>query len=136
PYEVIRNSMTGTFKTGVELREMPDFNVFFRYNATYPYYIDCIWFLTQMARWGQLTEGQPDTWYEATARKIYRPDIYLEAVRELIDDGHFSEQNFNLAFEAFENGGYKPPTRDFIDGHLYDGRRPNEYIKSFEIGLK
>ncbi len=138
PYEVIKNSMTGTFEfePGVDVREMPDFNVFFRYNASYPHYSDCVWFLTQMVRWGQLTEQKEDAWFDQMAKKIYRPDIYLKAVDELIDDGHFDEEVFAPAFAASEAGGYKPPTADFIDGKTYDGTKPNDYIKSFEIGLK
>ena len=30
--------------------------------------------------------------------------------------------------------GYKPPTGDFIDGQVYDGRKPNAYLASFAIG--
>ncbi|MEL7144730.1 MAG: CmpA/NrtA family ABC transporter substrate-binding protein, partial [Bacteroidota bacterium] len=57
---VIANSMTGTFEFEKgDKREMPDFNVFFRYHATYPYYSDGIWFLTQMRRWGQIPESKP-----------------------------------------------------------------------------
>ena len=43
-YDVIANSMTGTFEYEKgDKRSVPDFNVFFRYNATYPYYSDAIW---------------------------------------------------------------------------------------------
>jgi len=50
--KVIANSMTGTFEYEKgDKRAVPDFNVFFRYNATYPYYSDAIWYLTQMRRW-------------------------------------------------------------------------------------
>ncbi|MDF1823363.1 MAG: CmpA/NrtA family ABC transporter substrate-binding protein [Verrucomicrobiales bacterium] len=137
PFEVISNSMTGTFEFEKgDKREMPDFNVFFRHNASFPYYSDCVWFLTQMIRWGQITEQQPDSYFEEMARRIYRPDVYMEAVKELIDDGEFTEDDFADAFFAFENGGYKPSTTDFIDGKEYDGTKPNEYIQSFEIGLK
>ncbi|MDP1930341.1 MAG: CmpA/NrtA family ABC transporter substrate-binding protein, partial [Gammaproteobacteria bacterium] len=53
-FEVIANSMTGTFEYEKgDTRDVPDFNVFFRYNATYPYYSDAVWYLTQMRRWGQ-----------------------------------------------------------------------------------
>lgn len=130
-YEVIRNSMTGFFyfqKT--DKRAMPDFNVFFRYHASYPFYSDCIWFLTQMRRWGQIPESKPKEWYFETARKIYRPEIYLEAARHLIAEGHLKQS------DVPETDGFKPPTSDFIDGNPYDGRRPIEYINSFEIGLK
>lgn len=137
PFEVISNSMTGTFEFEKgDVREMPDFNVFFRDNATYPYYSDCVWFLTQMVRWGQIPEQKSDAWFEETAKKIYRPDIYLRAVAELIDDGEFTEEDFGPAFAAEKAGGYKEPSADFIDGKVYDGSKPNAYIQSFEIGLK
>ena len=51
-YDVIANSMTGFFEFEKgDRRPAPDFNVFFRYNATYPFYSDAIWYLTQMRRW-------------------------------------------------------------------------------------
>ena len=66
--EVIANSMTGTFEYEKgDKRDMPDFNVFFRYYATYPYYSDAVWYLTQMRRWGQIAEAKPDDWYAETA---------------------------------------------------------------------
>ncbi|MEM6364779.1 MAG: CmpA/NrtA family ABC transporter substrate-binding protein, partial [Planctomycetota bacterium] len=85
--DVIDNSMTGTFvfqKTDV--REMPDFNVFFKYFASYPHYSDGIWFLTQMRRWGQITEAKPASWYAETAKKIYQPAIYRKAADMLISE--------------------------------------------------
>ena len=138
PYKVIKNSMTGTFEfePGVDVREMKDFNVFFRYNASYPYYSDAVWFLTQMVRWGQITEQKEDSWYHTMAKKIYRPDVYMKAVDELIDDGLFEESVFLPAVKANRAGGYKPSTSDFIDGKTYDGKKPNDYIDSFKIGLK
>ena len=85
--------MTGTFvyERG-DRREMPDFNVFFRYKATYPFYSDCIWFLTQMRRWGQLKEDQSDDWYVKTAKKIYKPELYMEAAKLLIEEGNIDRR--------------------------------------------
>jgi nitrate/nitrite transport system substrate-binding protein len=52
--QVIANSMTGTFEYEKgDRRPVPDFNVFFRYHATYPYYSDAVWYLTQMRRWAR-----------------------------------------------------------------------------------
>ena len=48
---------------------------------TYPFYSDGVWFLTQMRRWGQIDEPKPDSWYHATIKEIYRPDIWREAPR-------------------------------------------------------
>ncbi len=132
PYEVIANSMTGTFEFEAgDKRPMPDFNVFFRHNASYPFYSDCIWFLTQMVRWGQIAEQKDDAWFHETAKKIYRPDVYEKAAKMLIAEGLAAESDF-----PFGSDGYRAPTSDFIDGKAYDGREPNAYIKSFEIGLK
>ena len=132
--EVIANSMTGTFEYEKgDVREVPDFNVFFRYNATYPYYSDAIWYLTQMRRWGQIGQAQPDSWYMDVAKKVYRPDIYAQAAQELIDEGTLPAEAFpDFASET----GFKPATSEFIDGVTYDGSQPNAYLQQFEIGLK
>ncbi|HEY5653307.1 MAG TPA: CmpA/NrtA family ABC transporter substrate-binding protein [Pontiella sp.] len=129
--EVLRNSMTGSFvyERG-DRREMPDFNVFFRYYASYPYYSDCIWFLTQMRRWGQLREDKPDSWYLETAKEIYRPDLYMEAAQLLIEEENLAEADIPVGTD-----GFRPVTGegDFIDGKAYNGQKPNDYIKSFKI---
>ena len=84
--------MTGTFEYEKgDKREVPDFNVFFRYNATYPFYSDAIWYLTQMRRWGQISESKPDSWYMDIAKQVYRPDIYAQAAKALIAEGKISE---------------------------------------------
>lgn len=113
------------------MRDVPDFNVFYRYNATYPYYSDATWYLTQMRRWGQITESKPDSWFEEIAKSVYRPDIYLQAARELLDEGLIDAADI-----PWDTDGYKQPTSAFIDGITYDGRQPNAYINSLTIGLK
>ncbi len=129
--EVIAASMTGTFEYEKgDVREIPDFNVFFRYNATYPFYSDAVWYLTQMRRWGQIAEPKDDAWFAETAASVYRPDIYLEAARSLVEDGLANEADF-----PWETDGYREPTSEFIDGVTYDGRQPNAYIDSLPLGL-
>ena len=132
--EVIANSMTGTFEYEKgDKREVPDFNVFFRYNASYPFYSDAVWYLTQMRRWGQIAEAKPDSWYDEVARSVYKPDIYLEAARLLVDEGLADDADF-----PWDSDGYKEPTPagDIIDGIPYDGKQPNAYLESLPIGLK
>lgn len=128
---VLANSMTGTFEFEKgDKREMPDFNVFYKYYATYPYYSDGIWFLTQMRRWGQIPETKPKEWYESTIKKIYRPDIWKKAAEMLVKEGKIP------ASDIPETDGYKLPTTDFIDGNVYDAKDPIGYINSFKIGNK
>lgn len=133
-YDVIANSMTGTFEYEKgDKRDVPDFNVFFRYFATFPYYSDAIWYLTQMRRWGQISEAKSDDWYFDVAKSVYRPDIYEIAARELIEEKLLKASDF----PQFSNeSGFRGPQKDFIDGIVYDGSKPNAYINKFPIGLK
>lgn len=130
--EVLANSMTGTFEYEKgDKRPAPDFNIFFRHFATYPYYSDAVWYLSQMRRWGQINEAKDDAWFAGTAKNVYRPDIYLKAARSLVDDGLAKEADF-----PWDTDGYRAPQSEFIDGVTYDGRKPNAYLKLFPIGLK
>ncbi|MGR8935295.1 MAG: CmpA/NrtA family ABC transporter substrate-binding protein [Gammaproteobacteria bacterium] len=131
--KVLANSMTGTFEYEKgDKRSIPDFNVFFRYNATYPYYSDAIWYLTQMRRWGQIPDYKADDWYMETAKKVYRPDIYMLAAKQLITEGKAKASDFPAEGES----GFKGPQADFIDGIVYDGSKPNDYLSKLSIGLK
>jgi len=128
---VIAKSMTGTFEYEKgDIRPMPDFNVFYKYDATYPFYSDGIWFLTQMRRWGQISESKPNAWYDETIKKVYRPDIWKKAAELLVEEGKIP------ASDIPTTDGYKPATSDFIDGIKYDGKDPVGYLNSFSIGNK
>ncbi|WP_345004124.1 CmpA/NrtA family ABC transporter substrate-binding protein [Snuella lapsa] len=128
---VLANSMTGTFEFEKgDKRAMPDFNVFYKYNATYPFYSDGIWFLTQMRRWGQIPDSKPAAWYGETIKEIYRPDIWKKAANLLVSEGLIPAEDIPTT------DGYKPATTDFIDGKVYDAKDPIGYINSFAIGNK
>lgn len=131
-YDVIKNSMTGYFyfqKT--DKRAMPDFNVFFKYDCSYPWYSDGVWFLTQMRRWGQITEPKSAAWYDEMAKEVYKPAIYMEAANLLVEEGFLEASELPQTED-----GYKPATADFIDGVEYDGRKPIQYINAHKIGNK
>ena len=131
-YRVIANSMTGTFEyERGDKRSLPDFNVFFRYYATYPFASDAVWYLTQMRRWGQIPGAKSDQWYRDVAKNVYRADIYLQAAKLLVDEHKAKKEDF-----PWNSDGYRAPTNEFIDGIEYDGRKPNDYINKLVIGLK
>lgn len=134
-YEVIANSMTGIFEFEKgDVRPAPDFNVFFRHHATYPFYSDAVWYLSQMRRWGQIPEAKPDSWYADMARKVFLPEVYRAAAESLIADGLMSAGDFP-DFERVDGYRSVEHTR-FIDGKVFDGRQPNAYLEQFDIGLK
>ncbi|HUF97194.1 MAG TPA: CmpA/NrtA family ABC transporter substrate-binding protein [Ilumatobacter sp.] len=129
--EVIAASMTGkfTFEPG-DTRDAPDFNIFFREYAGYPFYSDAVWYLTQMRRWGQVAEDQADQWYADTAAAVYRPDLYMLAAESLVAESVIP------ADSVPETDGYRGVQDGFIDGITFDGSQPNAYLASFDIGLK
>jgi nitrate/nitrite transport system substrate-binding protein len=60
--------------------ERPDFHVFHRGHANFPWRSHADWFLNQMVRWGQ---AAPDIDVTATADRVYRTDLYRAAASEM-----------------------------------------------------
>jgi nitrate/nitrite transport system substrate-binding protein len=105
PAEIIGPAMFGTFQYELgDTREMPDFNIFVRGHASYPFYLEAVWTLTQMRRWCQIPQGQTDEWYHETAARVFRPDIYMDAAQSLIEDDIAVESDFPYT------DGYRPAT--------------------------
>jgi nitrate/nitrite transport system substrate-binding protein len=129
--KVLAASMSGkfTFAPG-DTRDTPQFNLFFTERASYPFYSDAIWVLTQMRRWGQIAEDKPDAWYLETAKSVYRPDLYMDAAKSLVADGKVTADAFP------ESDGYRASSGKAIDGIAFDPRKPSAYVASFSIGLK
>lgn len=131
-YKVIRQMLTGTFEYEKgDQRSEPDWDLFARDNANYPYYSGAVWYLTQMRRWGQIPEPKTDHWYTDLAKQVYQPEIYLAAAQELVKEGHIPASSIPEAAD-----GFKEPSSKFIDGIEFDGRHPNDYLNKFSIGNK
>ena len=58
----------------------PNYMIFSDRQCNYPQPIFGIWWLTQFRRWG-MVKGAPD--YAGVTKRVLRPDIYLEAMKEL-----------------------------------------------------
>lgn len=130
-FEVLANSMTGSFEYEKgDKRPLPDFNTFFRHGASFPSYGSAVWYLTQMRRWGQIPEQKSDDWYLETAKKVYRPDVYLAAAKELVAEGKAKAEDFPA------DTALKPSQNFFIDKIPFDAGKPNDYLAKFSIGLK
>jgi nitrate/nitrite transport system substrate-binding protein len=56
--------------------DLPDFHVFHRNHANFPWRSHADWFLKQMVRWGQ---ASPSIDIEATSDRVYRTDLYRAA---------------------------------------------------------
>jgi len=119
PEEVVKNSMTGTFEYAPgDIRQLPDFNVFFRQHAMFPWRSFAVWFLTQMQRWGQLPNELASADYKRIAEQVYLTDTYREAAKD-------------VEIEA-PDSDYKKETQ-FFDNIGFDPEDPIDYIKKFPI---
>jgi two-component system, oxyanion-binding sensor len=135
--ELVGMSMTGTFLygPGEDPVVMPDFNVFFRFAATFPWQSHAEWFITQMQRWGQI---DPQLDVAATAARVYRPDLYRDAAGALglavptIDHKPEGEHGRGWILEQASEPLAMGPDR-FFDGMTFDPADPGAYIAGFAV---
>lgn len=137
PVDVVKMSMTGTFKytKKEDPRPLPDFNVFYRYAATFPWRSHAAWFITQMIRWGQVEQALD---IKKIAEAVYRPDIYRAAAKELgiaHPTGDYKHEGLNkdawTLQEATSPIAMGPDV--FFDGMTYDPARLVDYITGFKV---
>jgi nitrate/nitrite transport system substrate-binding protein len=131
--EIIAESITGTLVYGVaadgslDRRPEPQFNVFYKRYASFPLTSHGVWCLTQMRRWGMISEDKPDAWYQETAAKVFRADIYRAAFDSLKAEGLVQ------ADELPAQDALSYPAESFIDRIPFDPAQPNDYIKRFTL---
>ncbi|MEW8288322.1 MAG: CmpA/NrtA family ABC transporter substrate-binding protein [Candidatus Thiodiazotropha endolucinida] len=137
PENIVRMSMTGTYQFAPNSmpQALPDFNVFHRYAANYPWRSHAVWFMTQMIRWGQIEEPID---IHATAAEVYRPDIYRAAGKLLgiaaptadhkLEGAH--HQNWKLVESSVTT---LLGADSFFDDSIFDPMSPLDYLKSFPI---
>ena len=81
PLPIVLASLTGRFHYSADRQvALPDFHVFYRYAATFPWRSHATWFLAQMSRWHELDR---DLDADALARRVYRTDLYRQAAGAL-----------------------------------------------------
>ena len=115
PPEIILGRLTGNYDFG-DGRKKQDSNymIFSDRNCNYPQYKYATWFISQYRRWGLVT-GTPD--YEGVAKKVMRPDIYEEAMKEI----------------GYAHGGSNNASETLFDQVVFDPTKPEEYAKSFAV---
>ena len=137
PPEVVKMSMTGTFQYARDeaARPLPDFNVFYRYAATFPWCSHAEWFITQMYRWGQIDKAID---IRKAASSVYRPDIYRAAAKEMgvaypsidykTEGTHGGAWTLDDATRPIAMGPDK-----FFDGMPYDPSKLIAYLRGFKV---
>jgi nitrate/nitrite transport system substrate-binding protein len=137
PLEVVQMSMTGTFRyaTGEPASPLPDFNVFHRYAANFPWRSHAEWLVSQMYRWGQIDRAIA---VRPAIAEIYRPDIFRTAADRLgvpyprvdhkVEGVHAQGWTLEAATAPIAMG----PDR-FFDGRRFDPEALVDYVAGFEV---
>ncbi len=136
PVEVVAASLEGRFRIDRDASvAQPDFHVFHRYAAGFPWTSHAAWFLSQMLRWGQIEKPIP---VRRVAASVVRPDLFREAA-EALDmaaptiDGkteglHDRAWRLDDASQPLTLG----PDR-FFDGRRFDPEDVAGYLEQFEV---
>lgn len=133
PEHVVRMSMTGTYQySSSKLAEnQPDFNVFHRYAANYPWRSHAVWFITQMIRWGQVDSTFD---MQAVASQVYRPDLYRAAAKALglpcpnVDYKSEGTHDSNWKLDGITLG-----SDSFFDDQSFIPEDPVSYLTQFDM---
>ena len=137
PPDVVRMSMMGTFQYAYNEfpRSRPDFNVFHRYAANFPWRSHALWFLTQMLRWGQIAQAV-DLLEVASA--AYRPEVYREAAQRLgvaapardykVEGEHPDNWDLAVNHERLVMGADR-----LFDGRVFDPADPVGFLQGFDV---
>jgi len=132
PAEIVRMSLLGTYQFARNEfpRSCPDFNVFHRYMAGFPWRSHAVWQLTQMIRWGQVRDPVD---LHAVAAAVYRPDIYRQAAASL----GMAAPDYDYKLEGGHDAGWwldQPGAvialgaDRFLDGASFDPGDPVAYL--------
>jgi nitrate/nitrite transport system substrate-binding protein len=83
-------------------KEDSNYMIYSQRNCNFPQPKFAKWWLTQFRRWG-MVHGTPD--YEGVAAKVMRPDIYLEAMKEI---GVTDRQQDDNGWTMFDSVAFDP----------------------------
>lgn len=137
PFDEVVGSLTGRNRqTGGETRaDMPDFNVFHRYAANFPWRSHAKWILSQMIRWG---EAPREIDIDAVAEAAFQPQLYRSAARALsvacptIDEKtEGTHDHAWVLMEATLPIAFGPDR--FMDGRVFDPANIDAYLDGFGI---
>ncbi len=137
PLDIVERPLLGRYAyvpDGVEAI-LPDFNVFHRYAATFPWRSHAVWLQTQMIRWGQIDRSID---MHAIADAVYRPDVY----RVACDDLGLAYPTIDTKWEGIHDASWtladattpiEMGADRFFDGLSFDPACPLDYVDRFPV---
>jgi two-component system, oxyanion-binding sensor len=121
PVDIIRHVLSGEFSLDAQgnRRVIDKYFTFHAQYAGYPRPSHALWIYSQMIRWGQVAYCEEGM---AAAARAYRPDLYRTA---LGPEAAPADDDFRIE-------GDKPGDR-FMDDHVFDPRKLEEYVRQFPV---
>src|SRR5687767_321428 len=114
PPSTILERLLGKYEYGDgRVEQDPNYMIFSSRNANYPHQVYGKWWLTQFRRWG-MVKTAPD--YTGIPKRVLRPDMYLEAMKELGVTTKIAEEQKITLFDG-----------------VFDGTTPEKYASSFKV---
>ena len=134
--DLFRSLLRGRFMVDPDgtTREIPDYLVFHRETANFPWISQAHWIYSQMVRWGQTAfsaEGQ------RRAGAAYRPDLYRAALAGTAADIPFAtskpEGSAGGAIVSGVHGDIRLAPDPILDGRPFDADDIPRYLAGFPI---
>lgn len=115
----------------------PDFLLYHRTAANFPWKSQALWIYSQMVRWGQITHAPENI---ARVEAVFRPDLYRQALRGTATDlpGASAKVEGALAIRTpvGSNRGHLNLGPDsFFDGRIFDPSAFDAYIAGFSSNI-
>ncbi|MEH6696577.1 MAG: CmpA/NrtA family ABC transporter substrate-binding protein [Hyphomonas sp.] len=137
PFADIIGSLSGIdHQTAGNLRvDMPDFNVFHRYAANFPWRSHAKWILSQMIRWGEAPAGLD---YDAIAESAFQPEIYRRVAATMniacpLQDTKPEGAHVHAWLLSQSTGPIAFGPDRFLDGRVFDPQDIDGYVAGFDI---
>jgi len=117
PPEIILQRLLGNYDYGDGRKEQDKFYMIFSdRDCNYPQPVFGMWWLSQFRRWG-MVKGAPD--YHGVVKQVLRPDIYLEAMKEIgVTKKVADVQKLTLFDSTFDAGDPEKYARSFAVNSL------------------
>ena len=112
--------------------DAPDFHVFNRYSANFPWLNQAEWFIAEMYRWGQLKNPVS---ISCIAEEVYLPELYREVAVEfgVPCPAINRKTEGNLSPQMLQNFTPHLGPNQFIDGKRFDVGKVLRYLEQHEL---
>ena len=127
PVEVILPSLTGKYKYhhDGDVISLPDFNLFYKYTAAFPWHSHAAWYISQMIRWGDL----PDS---LDTKNIIKDIFWVDFHRQVVAEMGLNCPDVNVKIEGIHDEEWTLASSKtslsmaadiFFDGNVFDSNQ-------------